>query len=99
MTRLTGKDCNFCEHWKRFHRDAPEDFSGVEIYFLDQVDDPGPREEGYPNLRKLEEWWMVDMGSLGTLDPYRDVTRKMMQLQRPGEPKIGPFGFFSEISL
>ena len=28
----------------------------------------GPKEEGYPILRNLEERWMVDLGSLGTLD-------------------------------
>ena len=76
MSRLVGKDFNFCEHWSRYHRNHPQDFSGVEIYFLDQVDDPGPREEGYPQLRKLEDRWMVDMGSLGTLDPVQGCNKK-----------------------
>ena len=54
----------------------PEDFPGVEIYFLGQVDDPGPREEGYPHLKKLEDKWMVDMGSLGTLNPLKGCNKK-----------------------
>ena len=76
MSRLVGKDCNFCEHWSRYHRNQPGDFSGVEIYSLDQADDPGPREDGYPLLRKLEDRWMVDMGSLGTLDPLQGFNKK-----------------------
>ena len=76
MSKLVGKDCNFCEHWKRYHTDDPTDFSRVEIYFLDQVDDPGPKDDCYPLLRKLEDRWMVDMGSLGTLDPFQGCNKK-----------------------
>ena len=67
MTRLVGKCCNFCEHWSQHHIDNPRDLSGVEIYFLDSVDNAGEKEDGYPNLRRLEERWMVDLGSLGVL--------------------------------
>ena len=71
----------------------------MEIYFLDQVDDPGPREEGYPNLRKLEEWWMVDMGSLGTLDPLQGCNKKDDAAAKAwGNLKLGS-SFFSEISF
>ena len=76
MCKLVGRDCNFCEHWTRYHADNPADFSGVEIYFLDQVDDPGAREDGYPHLRRIEDRWMVDMGSLGTLDPVQGCNKK-----------------------
>jgi hypothetical protein len=76
MSRLVGKDCTFSEHWSRYHRNHPQDFSGVEIYFLDQFDDPDPREEGYPHLRKLEDRWMVDMGSMGTLDQVQGCNKK-----------------------
>lgn len=76
MTRLVGKDCNFCEHWSRYHRDNPTDFSGVEIYLLDKVEDAGRKEDGYPNLRKLEDKWMVNMGSLGTIDPIQGCNKK-----------------------
>ena len=34
------------------------------------------REEGYPNLRKLEDRWMVDMGSLGTVDTVQGCHKK-----------------------
>ena len=71
MTRLVGKCCHFCEHWSRYHRANPRDLSGIEIYFLDSVQYAGPKEEGYPILRNLEERWMVDLGSLGTLDPVQ----------------------------
>merc|ERR1712208_49525 len=76
MTRLVGKDCNFCEHWSRYHRDNPTDFSGVEIYLLDKVEDAGRKEDGYPNLKKLEDKWMVNMGSLGTIDPIQGCNKK-----------------------
>ena len=79
MCKLVGKDCNFCEHWTRYHADNPADFSGVEIYFLDQVDDSGARGDGYPHLRRIEDRWMVDMGSLGTLDPVQGCNKERLQ--------------------
>ena len=39
-------------------------------------DDPGSRADGYPVLRHLEDQWMVQMGSLGTLDPYQGCNKK-----------------------
>ena len=76
MTRLVGKCCNFCEHWSRYHTDNPRDLSGVEIYFLDSVENAGEREDGYPNLRRLEERLMVDLGSLGVLDPLQGCNKR-----------------------
>ena len=76
MTRLVGKCCNFCEHWSRHHRANPRDLSGVEIYFVDSVKNPGSRDDGYPQLRKLEERWMVDLGSLATLDPLQGCNKR-----------------------
>ena len=76
MTRLVGKCCNFCEHWSRYHTDNPRDLSGVEIYFLDSVENAGEREDGYPNLRRLEERLMVDRGSLGVLDPLQGCNKR-----------------------
>ena len=76
MTRLVGKCCNFCEHWSRHHRANPTDLSGVEIYFLDAVEDAGPKEDGYPILRRKEDRWMVDLGSLGSLDPTQGCNKK-----------------------
>ena len=54
----------------------PRDLSGVEIYFVDSVENPGSREDGYPHLRRLEERWMVDLGSLATLDPLQGCNRR-----------------------
>ena len=76
MTRLAGRCCNFCEHWSRHHSGAPNDLGGVQIFFLDSVEDPGPKAEGYPKLRQLESKWMVDLGSLGSLDPLQGCNRK-----------------------
>ena len=36
----------------------------------------GGREDGYPNLRRLEERWMVDLGSLGVLDPLQGCNKR-----------------------
>ena len=68
MKRGQGKDCHFCEHWALYHQNNLDDLSSVKIYFLDSCDDPGPAEDGYPLLRKLEEKWMVNLGSLASLD-------------------------------
>jgi hypothetical protein len=64
MSRLVGKCCSSCEHWSRHHRANSRDLSGVEIYFLDSVENPWSKEDGYPQLSKQEERWMVDLGSL-----------------------------------
>ena len=48
----------------------------MEIYLLDKVEDAGRKEDGYPNLRKLEDKWMVNMGSLGTIDPIQGCNKK-----------------------
>ena len=39
-------------------------------------DDPGSRTDGYSVLRHKEDQWMVQMGSLGTLDPYQGCNKK-----------------------
>ena len=69
MTRGVGKDCGFCEHWARYHRNQLQDLSMLQVYFLDTCEDPGRREDDYPNLKRLEERWMVTLGSLGSMDP------------------------------
>ena len=46
------------------------------IYFVDSCEDPGRREEDYPNLKRLEERWMVKMGSLATLDPVAGMNKR-----------------------
>ena len=54
MTNCKAEDCGFCKHWAKDHKDAPQDLSCIKIVFLDQIDNPGPREEDFPNLKKLE---------------------------------------------
>ena len=47
------------------------------IYFSESVvKNAGEREDGYPNLRRLEERWMVDLGSLGVLDPLQGCNKR-----------------------
>ena len=99
--KLVGRDCNFCAHWTRYHADNPADFSGVEIYFLDQVDDPGAREDGYPHLRRTGGWWT--WGAWGHLTQCRGAIRRMMQQPRPGGLRskwaggcLCPFGFLKK---
>ena len=41
----------------------------LQVYFLDSVADPGRKQDDYPHLKRLEERWMVTLGSLATLDP------------------------------
>ena len=76
MKNGTGKDCHFCEHWAIYHKDNLEDLSCVEIYFLDSCEDPGPADQDYPILRKLEEKWMINMGSLAALDPQQGCNKR-----------------------
>ena len=53
-----------------------QDFSKLRIYFLDSCEDPGRREDDYPNLKRLEERWMVTLGSLATLDPVAGMNKR-----------------------
>ena len=69
MTRGVGKDCGFCEHWARHHKNQLQDLSMLQVYFLDSVDDPGRKQEDYPHLKRLEERWMVTLDSLGGTMP------------------------------
>ena len=55
MVKGVGKDCGFCAHWKTHHKNNYNDLSHVQIYFLDSCEDPGSKQEGYPNLRHLED--------------------------------------------
>ena len=84
MSRLVGKHCNLGGHWSRYQRNHLGDLSGVEIYFLEQVDDPGPSVKGYPTLRKLQTggWWT--WGAWATWTQCKGATRRMMQLARLG---------------
>ena len=53
-----------------------KDFSSVKIYFLDTCDNPGDLANDYAGLRKVEEKWMVNMGSLCTMDHQQGVNKK-----------------------
>ena len=48
----------------------------VQIFFLDSCEDPGPADQDYPLLRKLEEKWMVTLGSLASLDPKQGWNKR-----------------------
>ena len=76
MIRGVGKDCGFCEHWARHHKANLTDISKIEIYFLDNCEDPGRKEDDYPKLKNLEEKWMVSLGSLGSLDPVQGCNKR-----------------------
>ena len=76
MTRGVGKDCGFCEHWARHHRNQLQDLSMLRVYFLDSVADPGRKEDDYPHLKRLEERWMITLGSLGTMDPAQGCNKR-----------------------
>ena len=41
-----------------------------------QQKDPGGREDDYPNLKRLEYYWMVTLGSLGSMDPAQGCNRR-----------------------
>ena len=43
----------------------------LKIYFLDSCENPGRRED--PNLKRLEERWMV---TLGSLDPVAGMNKR-----------------------
>ena len=60
MKKGKGKDCGFCKHWATYHKHDLEDFSSVEIYFLDKTSET--------ELEILEEDWMIKMGSLAAVD-------------------------------
>ena len=66
----------FCEHWSLCHSDSPDDISWVRILFLDQVNDPGPREEDYPHLKALEGKWMANLGCLTSMDRIHGTNRR-----------------------
>ena len=75
MENLRGEDCGFCKHWRRFHRNDT-DLCNVEITFLDDITDPGPRAEHYPHLKKLEARWMTDLGTLCSINPRSGLNFK-----------------------
>ena len=68
MMNGKGEDCGFCKHWSQCHKDAPDDLTGLKIVFLDQIDDPGPKEEDFPKLKYLEGKWMANLGCLASMD-------------------------------
>ena len=68
MVKAKGEDCGFCKHWARDHADNPQDLSCVKIVFVDQINDPGAREDDFPNLKKLEGKWMANLGCLVSMD-------------------------------
>ena len=76
MIKGVGKCCGFCAHWKTHHKNNYSDLSHLKIYFLDSCENPGSKEEGYPVLRHLEDQWMVQMGSLGAIDPHQGCNKK-----------------------
>ena len=71
-----GTDCNFCAHWKQYHSADYSDLSSIKIYFLDTCDNPVTHEDDYAGLKKLEEKWMVTMGSLTALDVTQGCNKK-----------------------
>ena len=73
MINCKGEDCGFCRHWAQCHSDDPGDLSPLEIVFLDQVNDPGPREEDFPHLKHLEGKWMANLGCLSSMDRLHGV--------------------------
>ena len=50
--------------------------SSIKIYLLDHCEDPGRKKDDYPNLKKLEERWMVSLGSLGNHDPVQGCNKR-----------------------
>ena len=71
-----GQDCGFCEHWAQCHSDSPDDLSSIRIVFLDQVNDPGPRDEDFPHLKKLEGRWMANLGCLFSMDRTHGTNKR-----------------------
>ena len=76
MVHGRGEDCGFCRHWATEHSDSPDDLSHVQIVLLDQVDDPGPREEDFPRLKWLEGKYMANLGCLYSMDRTHGVNVK-----------------------
>jgi hypothetical protein len=50
------------------HSNSNHDLSSIKIIFLDQIDDPGAREDDFPNLKRLEGKWMANLGFLVSMD-------------------------------
>ena len=76
MTKGIGKDCGFCKHWKQYHGANYKDLSSVKVYLLDSCANPGRKEDDWPGLRRLEERWYTDLGSLGLLDSVQGCNKK-----------------------
>ena len=76
MIHGRGEDCGFCRHWATDHSNSPDDLSHVQIVLLDQVDDPGPREEDFPKLKWLEGKYMANLGCLYSMDRTHGVNVK-----------------------
>ena len=58
------------------HKDSPGDLSHVRIVFLDQTNDPGPRDEDFPRLKWLEGKHMANLGCLYSMDRVHGVNIK-----------------------
>ena len=67
MISCKDEDCGFCKHWAKEHKNSPQDLSPIKIIFLDQIDDPGAREEDFPKLKALEGKWMANLGCLASM--------------------------------
>ena len=76
MVHARGEDCGFCKHWAVDHKDSPGDLSWVNIVLLDQVNDLGPREEDFPNLKFLEGKWMANLGCLWSMDRVHGLNQR-----------------------
>ena len=76
MTKGVVKDCGFCKHWKQYHGANYKDLSSVKVYLLDSCANPGRKEDDWPGLRRLEERWYTDLGSLGLLDSVQGCNKK-----------------------
>ena len=50
------------------------DMSSIKIYLL--YEDSGRIGDVYPNLKKLEERWMISLGSLGNLDSVQGGNKR-----------------------
>ena len=68
LVKAKGEDCGFCKHWAQCHKESPDDLSALRIVLLDQINDPGPKEEDFPNLKRLEGKWMANLGCLTSMD-------------------------------
>ena len=68
MEIIGGEDCVFCKHWRRLHSNKT-DLTKVVIILLESISDPGPKEEHYPHLKKLEDGWKMNFGTLFTNNP------------------------------